>query len=91
MSNVTVFLQMSEAQKNSSRHSRYQRHDKKADDPNSVWHYFYIEIPARETAKCMKCDKILKTHSGSTGGLLSHLEKHQINLRKVAKAVLAHQ
>lgn len=30
----------------------------------------------------MKCDKILKTHSDSTGGLLSHLEKHQINFRK---------
>jgi hypothetical protein len=52
------------------------------DDETSVWHYFLGEIPGKENAKCMKCDKILKTHSGSTGGLLKHLEKHKIFLQK---------
>jgi hypothetical protein len=66
--------------------SSYKRHDRKADDESSVWHYFLVEMPGKENAKCMKCDKILKTHSGSTGGLLKHLEKHEISLRKKSDA-----
>jgi 2-keto-3-deoxy-galactonokinase len=62
--------------------STYKRHDRKADDESSVWHYFLVEMPGKENAKCMKCDKVFKTHSGSTGGLLKHLEKHNICLRK---------
>src|SRR5277367_3379947 len=64
----------------------YRPHDRKADDEGSVWHYFLVEMPSKETAKCMQCDKILKTHSGSTGGLLKHLEKHKINLKKKTNA-----
>ena len=62
--------------------SSYKRHDRKADDTESVWHYFLIEIPSKQTAKCIECAKILKTHSGSTGGLLTHLETHKIFLRR---------
>ena len=64
--------------------SNYKRHEKKSEDPESVWHYFLVEVPSRQTAKCLTCAKILKTHSGSTGGLLTHLEKHKIYLRKKA-------
>jgi len=68
--------------------SSYKRHDRKADDESSVWHYFLVEMPGKENAKCIKCDKILKTHSGSTGGLLKHLGKHQICLRKKVMPLL---
>ena len=62
----------------------YRPHDKKANDKQSVWHYFLIEMPSKETAKCKQRSKILKTHSGSTGDMITHLELHKIFSRKTS-------
>jgi len=35
----------------------YKPHDKKANDKQSVWHYFLIEMPSKKTAKCKQCSK----------------------------------
>lgn len=47
-----------------------------------VWDYFLREISGN-SAKCIKCDKILQVKGGSTKGLFGHLKgKHEINLIK---------
>jgi hypothetical protein len=66
----------------SSKASSYKRHPTKADDKNSVWHYF---LQGGESAKCIlqSCGKIIKTVGGSTKGLHTHLSsKHGVDLRK---------
>ena len=64
--------------------TRYKPHEKGLMTNSLVWHYFLIEMPSKETAKCKQCSKILKTHSGSTGNMITHLELHTIFLRKTS-------
>lgn len=52
----------------------------KSGDKTSVWHYF-LRAQDKLSAKCKKCQKILKCAGGSTSGLQKHLKNiHQISL-----------
>lgn len=60
---------------------------KKSADKSSVW-FYYLRATDGNSAKCKKCNKILKTAGSSTSSLWSHLRtKHSIDL-KVTPAVL---
>ena len=54
----------------------------KSTDKGSVWFYF-LRSKLGQTAQCKQCSKILKTNSGSTKGLHTHLKiAHKIDLLK---------
>lgn len=62
----------------------------KAGDNTSVWHYF-LRAQDKISAKCKKCQKILKCAGGSTSGLQKHFKNvHHTNL-SAEKESLANQ
>lgn len=42
---------------------------------NPIWNYF-LKIPPGTSARCIKCKAILKTPTGTTTTLVSHLKRH---------------
>ncbi|CAH0560643.1 unnamed protein product [Brassicogethes aeneus] len=64
----------------------YVPHKIKANERDSVWFYFLTEKDistihySGQTAKCRRCQAILKTKRGSTKGLITHLKVHKIDL-----------
>lgn len=60
--------------------SIYVPHKRKANESDSVWFYFLTEKNNGQTAKCRRCEAILKTKGGSTKGLITHLKVHKIDL-----------
>lgn len=57
----------------------YTLHPTEANNPASVWHYFY-KAKVGNSGKCMKCGNIIKAKKGSTSGMRRHLIRHKTNL-----------
>lgn len=54
-------------------------------EPDSVWFYF-LRAVSGDSGKCKKCNAIIKTTSGSTSGLRTHMHSiHNLNVNKRQK------
>ena len=54
---------------------------KQNDSSNPIWEYFLEHIHGG-TAKCKKCDRILRIKGGSTGSMRNHMKlKHKLQVR----------
>lgn len=59
----------------------YEKHGKLSQTKTSVWSHF-LKASDNLSAKCLKCNKILKTTGGTTSGLHTHLKTaHSIVLK----------
>uniref|UniRef100_A0A2A4J3N7 BED-type domain-containing protein n=2 Tax=Heliothis virescens TaxID=7102 RepID=A0A2A4J3N7_HELVI len=68
----------------------YEEVPSRASDKTSVWHYF-LRARDKVSAKCKKCQKILKCVGGSTSGLQKHLKNvHQITGEKQVSITESH-
>lgn len=69
----------------------YEKHKKLSQTETSVWSRFLIASD-KITAKCISCNKIIKTSGGSTSGLHTHLKTaHSIVLKHNIDAISQHQ
>ncbi|CAG5019992.1 unnamed protein product [Parnassius apollo] len=56
---------------------------KKCDDKTSVWHYF-LRAEDGQSGKCNLCQKIIRSHGGTTTGIRVHLKSsHTIDVSNV--------
>ena len=51
---------------------------------SETWQHF-LRDTSTERAKCRHCSAILKTSKGNTKGMIQHLVKHDIVLKKRSK------
>ena len=69
----------------------YEKHKKLSQTETSVWSRF-LKASDNLTAKCISCNKIIKTSGGSTSGLHTHLKTaHSIVLKHNIDANSQHQ
>ena len=63
---------------------KYEKHMKLSETKTSVWYYF-LKATDNLSAKCISCNKILKTLGGTTSGLHTHLKAaHSTVLKDIA-------